>query len=627
MACIARLSSRSGKNQINNHKGKLMTLVLSSAVVIDDALGPPTKGTINADDKNNWIEFVSKNAAAEVAVRNALFGGEGPDLDDLLSEVTSEHELMVRLWDLEQKDALPDAKLSLLFQTVAFELAGKACKPLMVVEKLRELCGGADKVRTFWDLDSAEAALAVTDIAFIDFYLSDGETEDDAIKRITKAADKLNKPKLVFFMSSRASLEAQHKVRKSIGVKTAFYEVMQKSDISPEFLAQKISAKCSAFRPNKSLEGLIETLVGATQEAIAEFQKQCSELEIHDLSLLDLARLNAEGESLPEYLTWLFSETIAAKTRQRALPSVLAKKIEADSIGFTGQIEQGLALFNFFSEVVFGLAVSKNSPMRFGELVRRKATAKHYLILTPACDLQRCGPTKAILCVAAVATAYTGYKELAATKLYGKLDSGVRHLYCTNHDDGHTEYTMLDWELNDVATFAVSDLQSEDFERIALMNELFAQELKEEVLRKLGRVGTQIDPPPPLALRARLQWKKGAEKLQVDTPHDSFISALLTYAEVVEGTKRATCQAVILSDEFRYWALARIHESFAGEDVPLKMKNCLDMIQNKNQFILKNNFAVAENDLRIKVVKASEVVEIDKGQVEITLMQPDSNEL
>ena len=50
-------------------------------------------------------------------------------------------------------------------------------------------------------------------------------------------------------------------------------------------------------------------------------------------------------------------------------------------------------------------------------------------------------------------------------------------------------------------------------------------------------------------------------------------------------------------------------------------------IQNKNQFILKNNFAVAENDLRIKVVKASEVVEIDKGQVEITLMQPDSNEL
>lgn len=602
-----------------------MSLALSSAVVIDDALGPPTKGTINADDKNNWIDFVAENAAAEIAVRNALFGGAGPDLDNLLSEVTSEHTYMVQLWDLEQKNALPDAKLNLLFQTVAYDLAGKASKPLIVVEKLRELCGGADKVKTFWDLDSAEAALAVTDIAFIDFYLSDGETEDDAIKRITKAADKLNKPKLVFFMSSRASLEAQHKVRKSIGVKTAFYEVMQKSDISLEFIARKISAKCSAFGPNKSLEGLIDTLVEATQKAIEEFQEQCSELEIHDLRLLDLARLNAEGESLPEYLTWLFSETIAAKTRRRALPSALAKKFEADSIGFTGQIEQGWALFNFFSEVVFGLAVSKDSPMRFGELVRHKATAKHYLILTPACDLQRCEPTKAILCVAAVATDYTGYKELAAAKLYGKLDSGIRHLYCASREDGHPEYTMLDWELSNVVTFAVQNIQSKDFERIALMNELFAQELKEEVLRKLGRVGTQIDPPPPLALRAKLQWKKGTEKLQVDTPHDSFISALLTYAEVVDGTKTETCQAVVLSDEFRYWALARIHESFAGEEIPQKLKNCLDLIQNKNEFILKNNFAVAENDLRIKVVKASEVVEIDKGLVEITLMQPDSN--
>lgn len=602
-----------------------MSLALSSAVVIDDALGPPTKGTINADDKNNWIDFVAENAAAEIAVRNALFGGAGPDLDNLLSEVTSEHEYMVQLWDLEQKNALPDAKLNLLFQTVAFDLAGKATKPLMVVEKLGELCGGGDKVKIFWDLDSAEAALAVADIAFIDFYLNDGETENDAIKRITEAADKLSNLKLVFFMSSRASLEAQHKVRKSIGVKTAFYEVMQKSDISLEFLDRKISAKCSAFGPNKSLEGLIDTLVDATKKAIEEFQEQCAELEVHDLRLLDLARLNAEGEPLPEYLTWLFSETIAAKTRRSALPSALAKTIEADSIGFTGQIEQGWALFNFFSEVVFGLAISKNSPMRFGELIRYKATAKYYLVLTPACDLQRCEPTKAVLCVAAVATAYSGYKELAATKLYGKLDSGIRHLYCTNHDDGHPEYTMLDWELNDVATFTVQDLQSEGFERIALMNELFAQELKEEVLRKLGRVGTQIDPPPPLALRARLQWKKGAEKSQVDTPHDSFISALLTYAEVVEGTKRATCQAVILSDEFRYWALARIHENFAGEEIPPKMKNCLDAIQYKNNFILKKNFAVAEDDLTIKVVKASEVAEIGKGLVEITLMQPDSN--
>lgn len=600
-----------------------MTLAISCAVVIDDALGPPARGTINSDDKNNWIEYVAENVAAQTAVRKALFNGEGPNLDELLSEITSSHKLMLQLWDLEQKKTLSDAKLDLLFQTVSLDLAGKASKPLMVVKKLAELCGGADKVKTFWDIESAEAALAEADIAFIDFFLNDGETEDDAIKRITEAAEKLNKPKLVFFMSSRASLEVQHKVRHLIGVKTAFYEVMQKSDISPEFVERKISAKCSAYGSNKSLEGLIVSLVDTTKKAIQEFQEQCEELEVHDLRLLDLARLNAEGESLPEYLTWLFSETIAAKTRKSVLPEALTKKIEANSICFTGQIEQGWALFNFFSEVVFGPAVSSGSPIRFGELLREKATGTHYLVLTPACDLQRCEQKKTVLCVSANSTAYTNYKELASTRLYGKLESGVRHLYCTRRQDGQSEFTMLDWELNEVVTFTVHDLQSEGFEHIALMNEIFAQELKEEVLRKLGRVGTQIDPPPPIALNARLQWKKGSEKRQVDTPHEHFISALLTYAEVIEGTKRSVCQAVVLSDEFRYWSLARIQESFTGEDIPQKMKNCLDLIHTKKEFILKSNFSVTENDLRIKVVKANEASEIEKGLIEITLIQPE----
>lgn len=626
MECIERLAFRSQQlKYTKTGRGEQMTLVIGSAVVVDDAFGPPASGTIDVEDKSKWVEHIAETEEAQNALRMVLYEGHGPELDALLIEATSEHKAIVKLWKAHELNAHPAANLGLLFGKAELILQGQKSVPQMVVDKLKILYG-EDKIKVFPDMDAAVASLSTADVAFIDFYLKDNETDDDALARITKHVEILKRVKLLFVMSSKATLENQQKVRRIVGLRTSFFEVLLKKDITENMLDLRISRKVDTYSANKALEEVIDSLVSAAETAIKDFKEQCDDLEVHDLRLLDLARLDAEQESIPEYLTWLFSEAVAAKTRRIALPMTLKNTLKTEAIGFSGQIQQGKSLFSLFAEVVFGPPVKSDTAIRFGEVLCDVATGKHILILSPACDLQRCELTRPVLCVSAIATKYSSYKELAEKKLYGKLkDGGLRHLLCGSKDESPT-YAMLEWQTDDIATHIVQDLQSNKYERIALMNEIFAQEVKEEVLRSLGRVGTQIDPPPPIALNAKLRWKNNGVEQEQDTPHDSFISALLTYAEVRTDPKK-NGKSVVLSDEFKDWAIKTIRESFGNTEVPPKMENSLVALQDTRQFTFgeKKSAPAADGDLKVKVLQPSELTEMDKCQVEIVLLVPDIN--
>lgn len=144
----------------------------------------------------------------------------------------------------------------------------------------------------------------------------------------------------------------------------------------------------------------------------------------------------------------------------------------------------------------------------------------------------------------------------------------------------------------------VRELAGGGFKRVAQMNELYAQEVKEEVLRELGRVGTQIDPPPAFSLHATLRWRitNGSNWNQASVDRGSFYSAIVSYSE--QSEKAAT---VILSDEFKKWAETQILESLNGQEIPKKLKNCLDYIFQSSQFILKSDFSFKKNELVVRV--------------------------
>lgn len=632
---------------------------ITTAVVVDDALGPPGQGSLHADDKDAWIDFVSADAPAQ-ALLLATFAATGlSDLDELLSELTSHPDHIAALWVHYNDNTLAAAGLDRLFRTFALDWTGKAEKPLAVCAALANFVG-AQAVKKYWRMEDAAAAVAQADVAFIDFFLDDNEVVSDALQRIRNHKTELSGAKLLFIMSYRAAIETQQQVRQIVGSRTAFFEVMAKTDVETAWVIEKIKSKSSSYLGNKALENVARELVAATHDAAKEFKAQCDDLEIHDLRLFDLARLVNEGESIAAYLTWLSSESIAAKIRRISSTKIKNTAIDAGAIGFTGQIKQGKVLFDLFSEVVFGPGHPPGEPLHFGEVLvtkpyrrrpsrtlalsaqrtsarsgspmkptspmraalsaksafaqrrieqRRVQTLRalapvaqqsyepprYLLVLTPACDLARCSPSKMVLCVEGTAQDMSDVKVQAREKLYGKHSQGLRHLLMLD-DPGAP--VLITWHKNQSLMLSVRDIMGGNFKRLAQMNELYAQEVKEEVLRELGRVGTQIDPPPAFALHATLKWKVGANAHEAATDDDSFFSAILSYSEQSDDKS----PTVILSDEFKKWAAAKVQDSLNGQPAHAKLQNSLNVLTQSAQFILKGDLTFRKHDLLVRVL-------------------------
>lgn len=590
-------------------KGGNVPLTITKAVVIDDAFGPPAPGAISSEDKDKWGDAVARDQNAISALKT-----EFPELNnlpegELIATIAGEPQNLKKLWLRYKKNELVAAHLKLLFGMADQALIAKADKANTVVEVLASLIG-KENVFSFDGYADAEEALAGADLAVVDFYLNNNDDEAIALNRIADAAPMLSRPKLLFFMSSVASLDLQKQVRARINLRSAFFDVMRKSDVTPEFLAGKVELKCRSYESNVALQSIIEEAIKSTKQAVLEFEVACKELEVHDLRLLDLARLDAENESLQEYLTWLFSETLAAKARRLALPKIIQKEIEPGSIGFSGQIEQGQILFDMYSEVVFAPPLPDTKSMRFGELLRITGDqGKFLLVLTPACDLQRCTPSKMVLCTSAIATKYNSAKSLSKEKLFGKHNDGrLCHLFAERASADKPDFTLLDWQVGEVETHTVKELLSSDYKRVAVMNELFAQEVKEEVLRSIGRVGTQIDPPPPISLNAKICWRKKEKEnpVSLDIPANVFAAAILTYSEQKERESSQKTPTLILSDEFKHWVCETVTKSFEGQALPTKLANALVLLKNEIQFKLPKGFKYAKDGLLIRVIEKTE---------------------
>ncbi|EGH44201.1 MULTISPECIES: hypothetical protein [Pseudomonas syringae group] len=592
-----------------------MSFRIVRAAVVDDAFGAPVAGSVDSDDKNLWLDFLIANDAVQIAVIEEFIELSVSDIGELFEAVTSQQRLIEHLWVLSRKAIGRELGLDILFKTERLNRMGKIEKAELVTQILQDLIGSASDVEQFSNLRAAAGFLTTADVAFIDFFFNDSESEEQALTRIKKYSSELASVKLVFFMSSRASLETQQKVRDILQVRTAFFEVMKKSQIDDEYVRTRVLSKVQSYDSNFALQSVIKALMTAASEAANEFDQQSKTLEVHDLQFLDFFRLNAESQTLTEYLTWLFSEALAAKTRRLGLPVVAEIAIDSGVAGFTGEILQRQVLFDFFSEVVFSPPASKG--IRFGDVIISDKN-KYYLVISPACDLVRCSLEKNVLCVEASVYDYSDPRMQSKEKLFGKHVSGLRHLFKPGSKKPECALLFI-WQKDSVQTFKYADLCGRTFRRVAFMNEIFAHEVKEEVLRELGRVGTSINPSPPFALHACIRWWHGREACCEVTPSEDFISALLTYSEQKTGEKSRSAPTVVLSDRFKDWASRMIYGK-NGAKIEGKLKACVDFL-SLHQFQLNDNWCYKNNELLMTVSSAEPLEPLSqKTLLEITLI-------
>ena len=156
------------------------------------------------------------------------------------------------------------------------------------------------------------------------------------------------------------------------------------------------------------------------------------------------------------------------------------------------------------------------------------------------------------------------------------------------------------------------------------MNELFAQELKEEALRSLGRVGTQINPPPAAPLNATARWTVGEEPKprEVISPEEGFLAALVMYAERPVPGKSSPKEGplIVLSDAFRSWLENQIELSFGGQAVDAKLIKCISDLEQGYFQAKLSSFEFKQDNLSIRIRATNELL-ADKPSalLEITL--------
>lgn len=592
-----------------------MSFKISRAAVVDDAFGAPVAGGVDSKDKNLWLDFLMGDESAQSRIADEFSGLGVQDFGELFEVITSQQELIKHLWSLSMEPDGDKVGLNILFKSERLNRIGKIEKAELVTNTLRSMIDAADCVKQFSSLSDAASFLVNVDVAFVDFYFNDSESEEQALSRIKNHSAELAAVKLIFFMSSRASIETQQKVRDILQVRTAFFEVMKKNQMDDGYVRARILSKANSYDSNFALQSVINGLMTAANEAASEFNQQSKILEVHDLQFLDFFRLNAENQTLTEYLTWLFSEALAAKTRRLGLPAIARISIDSGVGGFTGEILQKQVLFDFFSEVVFSPPAATG--VRFGDVVLSEEN-KYYLVISPACDLVRCSLEKNVLCVEALAHNYSDPRVQSKEKLFGKHASGLRHLLKPNPDKPEDALLFI-WQKDLVRTFKYADLCGDKFKRIAFMNEMFAHEVKEEVLRELGRVGTSINPSPPFALHACMRWRFNKEVFVEATPSQDFISALLTYSEQKVGEKSKSAPALVLSDRFKDWVVRTIFEK-NGVELDPKLKGCIESL-NQHQFSLNDSWCYKNNELWVGVSSAEPSEDLAaKVLLEITLI-------
>jgi len=169
------------------------------------------------------------------------------------------------------------------------------------------------------------------------------------------------------------------------------------------------------------------------------------------------------------------------------------------------------------------------------------------LVISPACDLQRCPIDYEILCVKGKITknAATLADLLSQQSFFGKVQEEFKHLLRRAAGES-VSYALVEWYPKQITTIKKAVLQNRSqYSRLAKLNELFGQEIKEEALRQLGRVGVPVDPSFSSALGATLRIKLEKRKCLIEElPDTDFVSGIFVSANEQNDAK------ITLSEEF-----------------------------------------------------------------------------
>ena len=585
----------------------------ASVVVIDDLFAGPDFTHIPAESKHALLDAIEGNARDKAALQAALEADSEDDQQLVENAVARADDL----WALYSKNPDENLYLQALFSTFELEHA-EIIRLKQLVEYLSEFFGQEPKI--FSSLEAAGDELSHCAVAFIDLFMSGAQTINAVLElhagynaqyRGQFRHEEAAWPKFIVLMSTRIPDEEHlRSFRQGAGIRSAFFRSLDKRRIEREEIERILSAwsirYAAAAGLNRYLNDLSEVVTSSADRVIQDIDR----IELHDLAILDAARLLADGSSLHSYISWLTSELLASRARMRAAERASsAPSRAADGAVDTNLVKESV-LFDLFADITNAPAEASGHP-QFGEIIARKAEINAanvpvFVALSPACDLARCSADYEVLLLRGDMTASgrTAAELLQLGAVFGK----GKHLlkYRVGDDD---RQGVIKWNTKTgLITRPAGTLADENaFIRLGRMAELFAYEVKEIAISQVSRVGLPVAPSVQRAgsvlVRVKFDLGIGITPLEFreNAPALPTVCALITMGRVGDDGNEA--EVVMLTEQFREWLNESVLPNLRERAGNTRIDALLHNIANWNEWHVKLDGKSGKPDFNDFVVR------------------------
>ncbi|MFM0132773.1 hypothetical protein [Paraburkholderia sediminicola] len=658
----------------------------ATAVIVDDNYKDPNLDSI---DDTEWAELRAVSPEDWASVAQLQFPGLKSPRD-----LRKRKDDLARAWKLYKENAQDFSILDPIFRPVFDKYQAELKQLAPLTNFLRN--DAKLELRCHPSLQAAAQDIQHCKLVFLDFYI-DQTSADKVIADFKNFGDLLvedvlesgqKEGRFVYLMSSNLPLDKMEKFRRTTKLKSAFFRFVQKHDLSADWLERDLGVKLELYKDMRGLSKYLDTFGNQIRKASDSIRDEISSLELHDLTLLHSLRLEKESEGLGEYLSWLFSEALAAKIRNEQPLHTAARAVSTiEVLPFNGDIQPNSGLLDLYADVTFATReqVGKSSELRFGDVLGGRTVAVHpdkdaetskrqlcpsrrlnakrqlargrlpkiygrdsddnvlrdwtgsisskyvkrqqnnldrriqntlLLVISPACDLQRCTPDyKVMLVKGEVAVRSPDLNDLLTAKAF----AGGYHLL-REKVDGKASYLLVEWDAAATVMVSAHDLADRStYVMRGRLNEVLCHETKEAALRHLGRVGVPVDPSFSAALGGKIKLKVSQSNSQTFEIPETFIAGIR-----VEGNSN-NLHRYVLSRSFGEWLREQLLPFKDGNGALLpKLQKILKFLDGTSVAQCsfddkKDGVVVADNSLKVRFVKEFDGEVVLKAENELLL--------
>ncbi|MBI3346975.1 MAG: hypothetical protein HY020_07160 [Burkholderiales bacterium] len=519
---------------------------LKNVMVIDDAYAPADPMDIDGEATTRFKDALLDDVKKLAQVRKRFNRDLNPSIPKHVDDLLQDPKVVVDLWTLRER-ATWAWLLDTLFRDYADEVAQKHDDLKGLEAFLKTQKWKISKVPRF-DPDLVDVSNC--QVIFLDFYL---KGEVDAEKSLNRAAqlahliikarqeDQLKQYPLVVLMSSRPGAEDQQApFKEATGLRADFFCFIEKAKIR-DHLVPKMRRMLEGYQGKQGWAHVLDEFWLGAIRAATSLRHDLARIEPTELALLQEAELAVEEAKLPDYLSWLVSETLASGLLEdRKVRAAMSAKLP-ELIGhsaFPGTVPPGSRLADMYVRSVMRLdvtddiAATVSGAVELGDLFARiddhGQPTEFLLVIDQTCDLARPDSSQktSVLCLRSVPQPIS---DVALAFYRSAGGSGVSDLVGMTVG-GVRKYFLAKWDLVNPTTPQLSDLTARkaNLRRVARLKPIVALARQEALTQRVGRIGEPVAPPSVMAYRAKLVLVAKDKSLkEFDASKETWASAIV----------------------------------------------------------------------------------------------------